>query len=235
MLLNILATYRFYKTKEHEFRELGFMISVKSREFELMDQYLIHTANSAFASTPEAAEAIADGMGYPVAVKIQSPGIHKTDVGGVRLNVNKENVRTAFNEVVENAKKAGISYSGCIIQKMAPPGLEVIVGLKQDPQFGPVILFGMGGIYTEILKDFSLRVCPITEQDAFEMVDELKSHEIFKSRGKVYDKTAIAGLLMKVNNIAMKEKIKELDLNPVFIYPKGNEEEYIVVDVRLIE
>lgn len=211
------------------------MISVKSREFELMEQYNIHTANSAFASTAEAAEAIADGLGYPVAVKIQSPGIHKTEIGGIRLNVGKEGVKAAFNEIIENAKKAGISYQGCIIQKMATPGLEVIVGLKQDAQFGPVILFGMGGIYTEILKDFSLRVCPITEADALEMIDELKSRNIFQARGKIYDKTAMAGLLMKINNIAMKEKIKELDLNPVFIYPKGSDEEYIVVDVRLIE
>ena len=211
------------------------MLTVKSREFELMEQYGIHAVDSAFASTPEEAEAVADSIGYPVAVKIQSPGVHKTEIGGVRLNVGKEGIRSAFNDVIENAKKAGKSYSGVTVQRMANPGLEVIIGLKQDPQFGPVILFGMGGIYTEILHDFSLRICPITESDALEMIDELKSHSIFTARGKAYDKTAIAGLLMKVNNIAMKEKLKELDLNPVFLYPKGGEEDYSVVDVRVIE
>jgi succinyl-CoA synthetase beta subunit len=211
------------------------MLTVKSKEFELMDQYGIHAVDSAIASTSEAAETMADGMGYPVAVKIQSPGVHKTDIGGIRLNVGKENIKQAFNDVIENAKKAGVSYQGCIIQKMAKQGLEIIVGIKQDSQFGPVILFGMGGIYTEILKDFSLRVCPITEQDAMEMVDELKSHSIFTARGKVYDKTEIVSLLMKINSIAMKEKIKELDLNPVFLYPKGGDEAYSVVDVRLID
>jgi len=211
------------------------MINVKSREFELMDQYGIHTVSSAFASTPEAAESISEEIGYPVAVKIQSPGVHKTEMGGVRLNVNRDGIKPAFNEIIENAKRAGISYQGVVIQKMAKPGLEVIVGFKRDQQFGPVVLFGIGGIYTEVLKDFSLRVCPITEADAFEMIDELKSKEIFTARGKVYDKTSIVNLLMKVNNIALKENIKELDLNPVFLYPRGGDEDYSIVDVRLIE
>jgi len=201
----------------------------------MMDQYGINTANSAFASTAEAAEAIADEIGYPVAVKIQSLGVHKTEIGGIRLNVASGGVKAAFNDIIEHAKNAGVSYQGVIIQKMAKPGLEVIVGVKHDPQFGPVLLFGVGGIYTEILHDFSLRICPITESDALEMIDELKSKDIFQARGKIYDKTAIVELLMKINSLALKEKIKELDLNPVFIYPKGGDESYCVVDVRLIE
>lgn len=202
--------------------------------YELLAKYGIKTIPTRIVKNLEEAASAAAELGYPAVVKIAAPGIHKTDIGCVKLNVEKEGMANAFNEVVGNAQLAGVKYDGVIIQKMATTGLEVIVGIKQDPQFGPIILFGMGGIYTEILKDFSIRICQISKTDAYEMIEELKSSEIFSARGREYNKEAIADLLLKVSEIAMNEKISELDLNPIFLYPKGSKEDYVVVDMRVV-
>lgn len=99
---------------------------------------------------------------------------------------------------------------------------------------GPTVLLGLGGIYAEALRDFSIRICPIRESDANEMIEELKSKSVFTARGKEYDKAAIAKLLVAVSDIATKEQVKELDLNPVILYPKGSERPYVVVDARVV-
>ncbi|MBI4399382.1 acetate--CoA ligase family protein [Candidatus Micrarchaeota archaeon] len=179
------------------------------------------------------AKKIGTKLGFPLAIKIISPDIlHKSDRGCVKLNIsNVEELGKAWKGIMANAKGARIE--GMLIQKMASKGIELIVGGKVDEQFGPLVLFGLGGIYVEILKDFSMRVCPISKEDALEMISEIKGLPILQgARGtKPVDLNAVADLLVKVSRLLSESKIKELDLNPVIAYEKG----YVVVDVRMIE
>jgi hypothetical protein len=157
--------------------------------------------------------------------------IHKTELGLVKLNVTKERIKEEYENLIERIRSLGIEYQGIIVQEMARPGIEMICGIKEDPQFGKVILFGFGGIYTEIIKDVSIRVAPIKKEDAIEMVEELKYKKIFTARGRNYNKEKMVDLILKVNEIAKnEEQIKELDLNPVIFY----ENDYVVVDWRIV-
>lgn len=202
---------------------------------ELLAKYEIPFMESAVAKNPDDAQRLAESIGYPLAMKIAAKGVvHKTDIGAVRLNVKPEEVKEAYSEIVQNAVKANVEYEGVLIQQMAKQGIEVIVGIKQDPTFGPVILFGLGGIYAEAIRDVSIRVCPITEKDAREMVTGLRSSAIFSARGIEYDTDALVTLLMKVNNMATSEEVKELDLNPVIVYQKEKGGGFDVVDVRTV-
>lgn len=201
----------------------------------LLAKYDIQFIESDLAKDPDEAQRLAESIGYPVVMKIATDKpVHKTDIGAVKLNVQPEGVKAAYTEIIQNAEKAGIEYSGVLVQQTAKPGIEVIVGLKQDQTFGPVILFGLGGIYAEALRDFSVRVCPITETDAEEMVGELRATSVFNSRGMEYDIPAIVSLLMKTSAIAMTERVKELDMNPTIIYTKQSGMGYVVVDVRAV-
>lgn len=202
--------------------------------YKLAAKYDIPVVEYAVAKSQEEAQRIADSIGYPIVMKIySSQPIHKTEIGGVRLNIPPDAVQQTFTDLLRTAVSAGIEFEGVIIQQMAKPGIEMIVGLKHDPTFGPIILIGAGGIYAEILHDISIRVCPINREDAKEMVKELKSYSIFNARGKEYDVEALVDIIMKVNSIALTENIKELDLNPVVVHEKGEGCE--VVDVRVIE
>jgi len=169
---------------------------------------------------------------YPVAVKVISEEItHKTDRGCVKLNIKDEEcLRGSYEEVVRNA--GGARVEGVLVQKMAKPGVELIVGGRRDEQFGPVVLFGLGGIFVEVFKDFSLRVCPIERNDAVEMMQEVKAYPILAgARGKRYDVEAVADLLQKVSKLLYEnEQIMEMDLNPVIVYERG----YCAVDVRVM-
>ena len=126
-------------------------------------------------------------IGFPVVMKVVGP-IHKSDVGGVITNIkNDEDTRKAFNNIMQTAKKLKVKPEGVLIQKMAS-GTEIIIGLKQDPQFGPTVLLGLGGIFVEIMKDISLRIAPLTKEDCIEMIDELKGNAILKgARGKKHN------------------------------------------------
>jgi succinyl-CoA synthetase beta subunit len=205
--------------------------------FSLLSQHGIKTIQSEVAKNIDEAKSIAKKIGYPVVLKISTDQpVHKTELGLVKIGIDAINIDRAFKDIIEKAKDAKVEYDGVIIQEMAEPGLETIVGIKQDAQFGTVIMFGIGGIYTEILHDFSLRICPITETDATEMIEDLKSKDMLSARGRRYSKDAIAKLLMAVNDLAMKENIKELDLNPVILYPQGSsKQDYVVVDVRIVK
>lgn len=202
---------------------------------ELLAKYNIPFVESAVAKSADDAQRLADSIGYPIVMKIATDKpVHKTDIGAVRLNVQPDNVKQAFSEIIDNASKAGVDYEGVLVQQMANPGIEVIVGLKQDQAFGPVVLFGLGGIYAEALRDFSIRVCPITEQDAREMISELRAVSVFNSRGIEYDTGAIVSLLMKASAIAMAERVRELDMNPAIVYSKLSGTGCLVVDVRAV-
>jgi len=170
---------------------------------------------------------------YPVALKIMSDEIsHKSDKGCVKLNVKDEDsLKKAYSEIMSNAGSAKVE--GVLVQRMAKPGLELIVGGRRDEQFGPVVLFGLGGIFVEVFKDFSLRVCPIDRNDALEMISEMKAYPLLTgARGtKPVDIEAITDLLQKASKLLYENKhINEMDLNPVIAYEKG----YCAVDLRVL-
>lgn len=172
---------------------------------------------------------------FPLALKIQSPDIiHKTDVNGVVLGIKNEGeALKAFKELLRTVKKKAsrARIQGVLVQEMKQ-GKEVIIGGKVDETFGPIVLFGLGGILVELLKDSSIRVCPINKLDAVEMIRELKGYPLLKGfRGmKAVNFKALADLLLKTSNLMMHEKIKELDLNPVMV----DEKNAWVVDARII-
>jgi acetyltransferase len=189
------------------------------------------------ASTADAAAAIAAEIGEPVALKICSPDIlHKTEAGGVRLALTTgSQVRRAFDEIVAGALryKPAADIQGCIVSPMAEPGTEIIIGAKIDPQFGPVIMFGIGGILVEVVKDVVFRVLPISRLAARQMLSELRSAPILNGfRGQApVDRESLIDLFLTVSRLVESyPEIREMDLNPVIV----REESLTVVDARII-
>lgn len=185
------------------------------------------------------AEAVkfAGEIGYPVVLKIVSPDvIHKSDVGGVIVGLKTaKDVRNAYRQILQNVKKhkAKARIVGVLVQEMAPSSTEVIVGAFKDPQFGPALMFGLGGIFVEVLKDVTFRVAPITEREAREMITEVKAYPLLKGYRNLppADVDAIVDILLKVSKLVMEHlEIKELDLNPIMVYEKGAK----TVDARII-
>jgi acyl-CoA synthetase (NDP forming) len=207
---------------------------------EILKLYGVPVPDFKVAANEEEAVQFAKEIGYPVVMKIVSPQIiHKSDAGGVKVNIkNDEEARGAFRTIMENAKnyKPDADLWGVIVYKMLPLGKEVIVGMIRDPQFGPAIMFGLGGIFVEVLKDVTFRIIPITERDARKMIKEIKSYPILAgARGEEpADIEAIVQLLLKVSELVddLRDYIKEMDLNPVFVYNEG--EGAVVVDARMI-
>ena len=198
---------------------------------QILESIGIQTTGSHVADSVEDAVETSRKIGYPVALKIVSPDItHKTDKGGVKLDVRTdEGVRKAYHDIMDAFKHYRVL--GVSVQKMADPGIEAIIGVVHDPNFGPVIMFGLGGIFVEILKDVTFRVLPITEDIAAEMIDEIKGSPLLKGyRGHVANINALKGLLCRISNLATTyPQIRELDLNPVFLYPSG----CLAVDARI--
>lgn len=191
----------------------------------------------ALANSQPAAVKIAQEQGFPVALKISSPDIlHKSDVGGVHLNLSSaEAVEDAYDDLLAavNNNCPESQIDGVLVSKMAPPGMEVIVGMNRDPQFGPIILFGLGGIMVEIFQDVSIRLLPLTKDEALSMIREIKGYGLITGyRGQpAVDEQAMADCLMAVARISENyPEIVEIDLNPVFAYPNG----VLVADVRII-
>jgi len=206
---------------------------------ELLACYGIRQAEVVVASTASEAQAAAERLGFPVAVKLASPTItHKTDVGGVVLNVtSKSEVGKAYNTIKKNLEKLGRQQemAGVTVQQMMTGGIETIVGVTQDPSFGPLMMFGSGGIYAELIKDVTMKLHPITDLDAVEMINSLKMTKLFEGyRGSPpSDVKALQNLLLRVS--AMVEdvpEIAELDLNPVNAMPRGKG--YRVIDARIM-
>lgn len=196
-----------------------------SKSFELLTRFGIPSAKSAITRSLSEAERIAKSFSFPVVVKAQMP--HKTDKGLVRVNLNsKSAVRNAYREIKEKVKATpGTANNGILVQEMVKGGIEVIIGIKNDPVFGPAILLGMGGILAELIKDVSLRVCPITLSDIRDMMSEIKGFRLLKGfRGQgPYDIPALEDTLLKVSNLAyqLKDKLAELDINPLIVLPEG--------------
>lgn len=204
---------------------------------EIIKSIGIPVPDSGIANTPEGSVDIAEAIGYPVVLKIISPQvIHKTDFGGVKVGAkNKDEVKRDFSDIIENIKRKipDAEIKGMLVEKMVQQSTEVIIGGIRDPQFGPAIMFGLGGIFTEILKDVSFRLAPVSRYEALDMMKELKGFPLIEGyRGnKPLDMGAISDALVKVSDLMIEiEEIKEIDLNPVFLYPEG----LTVVDARII-
>jgi acetyl-CoA synthetase (ADP-forming) len=200
-------------------------------------EYGIPVTKFRLAKSEAEAVKVAEEMGYPVVLKIVSPDIlHKSDVGGVMLNLeNAKEVRKAYKQIMENVKKhkKNAEILGVLVQEMAPPSTEVIVGAIKDPQFGHALMFGLGGVFVEILKDVTFRIVPITEDEAREMISEVKAYPLLKGyRGTPpADIEAIVQILLKTSRLVSENpEIKELDLNPIMVYEKGAK----TVDARII-
>jgi acetyl coenzyme A synthetase (ADP forming)-like protein len=206
----------------------------------IMTAYGLDIPQSEIAETPERALEIAASMGYPVVLKIASPDIlHKTDVGGVKVGLqNAEDVRDAYELMVYRAQRyiPEARILGCLVQQMVPAGgIEVLVGMNRDPQFGPLVTFGLGGIYVETLKDVTFRVAPFSPQEAEEMLDEIRAHALLDGvRGKpAMDKAAIVDTLLRIGQLVQDfPEIAELDINPLMVYPR--DQGAISIDMRLI-
>ena len=185
------------------------------------------------------AEAVkfSEELGYPVVLKVVSPDvIHKSDVGGVIVNLKTtEDVKNAYKQILENVKKhkPKAKIVGVLIQEMAPSSTEVIVGAIKDPQFGPALMFGLGGIFVEVLKDVTFRVAPVTEDEAREMITEVKAYPLLKGYRNLppADIETIVKIIQNTSRLVMEhQEIKELDLNPIMVYEKGAK----TVDARII-
>jgi acyl-CoA synthetase (NDP forming) len=197
----------------------------------------IPVAEARLATTADEAAKAAEATGYPVVLKIVSPEVtHKSDVGGVKVGLaSADQVRAAFEEITAAVKStqpdAGIE--GVAVQKMAPTGTEVIIGMSKDPQFGPVLMFGLGGIFVEVLKDVAFRIVPLEQKDARDMIEEIKGFPVLQGvRGQPpADLAALESLLLRLSAfVEANPQVEELDLNPVFAYKDGA----IAVDARIV-
>jgi 3-hydroxypropionyl-CoA synthetase (ADP-forming) len=203
----------------------------------ILKSYGVKVPPYALVTSPKQAVKAAKKIGYPLVMKIVSPQIlHKTDVGGVKVGIdNDKDVKKTFNDMYKRlSKKKGVEVKGVLLEKMVPKGVELIVGLQVDPQFGPVIMVGLGGVMTEVFKDVAFRMLPITTADAKSMLDELKGSKILKGfRGsKPIDMDMLAKALVQIGKLGVDnaEYVNSIDFNPVVVYSKS----YYVVDAKII-
>ena len=204
---------------------------------ELLKQAGITVVDTRLAASREEAISISKQLGFPVVMKIASPDIlHKSDAGGVKLGLKTaKQVGKAYDDIMEgiSQKYARAIIWGVSVQKMARPGVEVVMGMSRDAQFGPVLMFGLGGTLVEILKDVSFRITPLTRNDAGEMIREIKGYPLLEGyRGREpVDVPNLEELLLKVSDfVEQNPVVKELDLNPIFAYRDGA----VAVDARIV-
>ena len=209
---------------------------VKSKD--ILKAYGFHILEGRLTSTPEEAVEIARFIGFPVALKIISPSIvHKSDLGGVRLNLGSaQEVADAFDLMMLRINKHAPNavIGGIYVEKMAEKGLEVIIGMTRDPQFGPMLMFGLGGIFVEVMKDVTFHLAPITENEAVQMLKSTRSYELLQGkRGlKEFDIHAIAVALQRISQLTTDfPQILDLEINPLIVGEVGNEP--VVVDASM--
>lgn len=196
---------------------------------EILDMYSLPVTKEFLATSAEQAVSLADTMGYPVVMKIDSPDIlHKTEAGGVAINVSSAaEVAAKFAEIMAKGKayNPAAQINGVLVQEQVPPGVECIVGLQRDPVLGPQILFGLGGIFVEVLKDVVLKPVPLSREDAWDMLKQIKGAAMLNGvRGKqAVDKEALVEILLGVSQLAYEggEDLLSLDINPVMALPEG--------------
>ncbi|HYA81871.1 MAG TPA: acetate--CoA ligase family protein, partial [Candidatus Bathyarchaeia archaeon] len=219
-------------------RKSGRINLVEEEGYEVLGAYGFTTPKTILATNAEQSVNASNSIGYPVVMKIASPDIiHKSDAGGVKVGLaNDEQVRTAFNAIIQNAKtyKPDANIKGIIVQEMVRSGKEIILGAKQDPIFGPLVLFGLGGIYVEVLKDVVFRLAPIDEYEASRMVHSIKGFRLLKGvRGEgPSDIRALVDSLLRISQLVTEfPEINEFDMNPLMVLGEGNGVR--TVDVRI--
>jgi acyl-CoA synthetase (NDP forming) len=218
-------------------RSEGRVVLTEVESKELLKSAGIDVVDTRLATSKEEAISISQKLGFPVALKIVSPDIvHKSDAGGVRLGLSDASqVGEAYGQILEaiRQKHPQAKVQGISVQKMARPGAEVIIGMSKDAQFGPVLMFGLGGVLVEVLKDVSFRIVPLSRRDAAEMLKGIKGYPLLEGyRGQeAVDIPRLEKLLLKVSDFVEKHpEIREIDLNPVFAYSDGA----MAVDARVI-
>jgi acetate---CoA ligase (ADP-forming) subunit beta len=218
-------------------RREGRQVLTEAESKELLAGLGIRTTQMRAAATRDQAVAASRDVGYPCVLKVASPDItHKSDAGGVRVCLaDAVQVGEAFDAILASCREKypEARIDGVTVQDMAAPGLEVIVGMATDAQFGPVVMFGLGGVWVEVLKDVSFKIVPLSRDDARAAVGEIRAARLldgFRGSDPV-DKAALEDILLKVSEfVAATPAVKELDLNPVFAYPHGA----VAVDARVI-
>ena len=236
-----------YVTPERDFEKAKAIVSkavekdaseiVEFQAQEILEAYKLPALLSELATTADEAAEAAKKIGFPIVLKIASEQIsHKSDVGGVKVGLKSaEEVHAAFTEVTERATKMrpDAKIDGCLIQQMVPAGCkELIIGFKRDPQFGPLLMFGLGGIYVEILKDIAFRLAPLSKEDAHNIIREIKTYDLLAGvRGEPpINFEALEDVLLRVSQLAMDfPEILEADFNPLMI----NSERAFAADIRL--
>jgi len=247
LILGLTTEEHVPKVRINENEIKGIIESAKSeRRSALTIDEAIKIAKAAGIPVPKAAMAkskreageLADKIGYPVVMKIVSPDIlHKTDIGGVILGVkSREEAEKNYELLLRRARLAmpGAKIMGVLVQKMVPAGREVIVGSIRDRQFGPLLMFGLGGIYVNFLKDVSYRLCPLTRTEAAEMIEETKAYTLLRGvRGEPpSDIDAVIDVILRIAQIMVSfEEIAEMEINPLFVYESG--EGCLGVDIRV--
>ena len=197
----------------------------------------LQVTDTRLATNKKDAIAMSTEMGFPVVLKIVSPDIlHKTEANGVKLNLKTaDDVAKAFDEIMVSAKEKfpNANIHGVAVQGMAKSGLEIIIGMTLDTQFGPVLMFGLGGIFVEVMKDVSFGITPLMKRDADEMIRSIKGYPLlngFRGAPKI-DVANLESWLLKLSDFAQTyPAVKEFDLNPIFAYAQGA----MVVDARII-
>jgi acyl-CoA synthetase (NDP forming) len=204
---------------------------------ELLKQAGINVVDTKLATSREEAISISQQLGFPAVLKIASSDvIHKSDAGGVKLGLKTASqVGKAYDDILRTIKKQypEAKIEGVSVQKMARPGVEVIIGMSKDAQFGPVLMFGLGGVLVEILKDVSFRIVPLVKRDAKEMIRDIKGYPLLEGyRGQEpVDVANLEELILKVSSfVEQHPEVEELDLNPIFAYSDGA----VAVDARVI-
>lgn len=241
------------KYSRFDFRDLGFTKFEVDREgaekffkgirgkfvgvegMKLLECYGIKVAPFGIAQNVEEALDIADRIGYPVVLKVVSPDIiHKSDIGAVKLNVNREMLETEFFEMLSRVERLlpNARIEGVMVQKMVSGGREVIIGMKKDPSFGNVLMFGLGGIYVEIFKDVSFKIAPLSREDAYDMIRRVKSYPLLRGvRGeRGVDIDAIAETILRFSQIGMDYPILEMEINPLKVFESG----CVAIDFRML-
>jgi acyl-CoA synthetase (NDP forming) len=218
-------------------RKQGRSLLTEIEAKQVLEEAGVPVSPARLARTRDEAMQMAATLGYPIVLKIVSPQItHKSDVGGVALNLaSSDEVGAAFDRVVASAKQhePNATIDGVAVQRMEKQGVEVIIGMTKDPQFGPVLMFGLGGVLVEVLKDVAFRVVPLDARDARQMVHEIKGYPLLEGyRGQdPADVAKLEQLLLKVSAfVEAHPEVAELDLNPVFAYKDGA----IAVDARIV-
>jgi acetyltransferase len=237
--------YRTFEVRRHEATALlssapatehGFI--AEDIAFRVLEAYGFPLLPWAAAKSPEEAAEAAAAIGFPVALKVLSADIvHKFDLGAVLLNLaSPEEVRKGFHQIREAVSRHApqARFDGVLVQKMSPRGHEVILGIKRDPQFGPILMVGLGGIYVEVFRDVAFRIAPLRERSAYQMLSETRLADLLRGvRGQPpADIDAVAECLLRLSQLAMEQPlIEELDINPLLVYPQGKGA--AVVDVRI--